>query len=100
MDRTDETEWVEPLYKGLTRPPMIFGVTDTYAVIALVIVVMIYVGAGSMLWAFAAAPALWLFGYLVCLKDPRMFDLWIAKGRYFTKCRRRAFWGGNSYDPF
>ncbi|MVF24639.1 type VI secretion protein [Methylocaldum sp. BRCS4] len=95
-----EQEMVEPLYKGLTRPPMILGVTDSYAVICMVIVVTIYVGAKSMLWALATAPALWLFGYLVCLKDPRSFDIWIAKSRYFMKCRRRSAWGGNSYDPF
>jgi type IV secretion system protein VirB3 len=38
-------------------------------------------------------------GYLACLRDPRIFELWRVRA---SRCRRVAnarFWGCNSYTP-
>jgi type IV secretion system protein VirB3 len=96
----DEDIDVQPLYKGLARPPMILGVTDTYAVLGMVVCVTIYVGLKSIMGALGVGIVLWAFGYLACLRDPRIFHIWGIKLRYFWRCRRSAHWGGNSYDPW
>lgn len=91
------------LYLALTRPPMFFGVTDTYFVICMVVEVCIFVGVGGgqgMLYALAAAPALYVFGYLMCLRDPRIFTIWQVRLKEFSKAaRQKSRWGGNSFDP-
>lgn len=103
-DYKDEQASFDQLYVGLTRPPMIKGVTDVYAVFMLITEVIIFVGVGGgkgLVYAIGVFPALYLFGYIACLKDPRIFHIWKTKLRYFMRAKRQShYWNGNSYDPF
>jgi len=104
MAAEDEEYEVDELYIGLTRPPMIKGITDVYAVVWMTVEVVIFVGIGGgkgLIYAAAAAPAIYLFGYLACLKDPRIFGILRAKFQHFSRAmRRKAYWGGSTFDPF
>ena len=40
-----------------------------------------------------------LAGALVCLREPRFFDLWIAKVSRCPRVKNYAVWGCNSYQP-
>lgn len=94
----------DQVFLGLTRPPMFFGITDAYAVFMVVVVMIVFLGLGGIkgiAWGlFCCAPALYIFGYAMCERDPRIFQLWMVKlGHFSTGRRRQSFWGGASFDP-
>jgi len=89
----------DPVFLGLTRPAMLFGVTQTFFVINAAVCMIAFLGTGSFLPLFVGAPLLHGVGTLVCLRDARTFDIWFVKAR-FLKCLNRSYWRANSYDPF
>jgi len=93
----------DPVFLGLTRPPMFFGITDVYAVFMTFVVMIVFLGLGGMkgiVYGLMCAPALYVFGYAMCERDARVFQLWAAKLAHFSQGRRRAaYWGGTSFDP-
>lgn len=93
----------DPVFLGLTRPPMFFGITDVYAVIMIVVVTVIFLGLGGLtgiLYGLMSMPALYVFGYAMCENDARVFQLWGVKLGNFSMGRRRvSYWGGVSFDP-
>ena len=105
MTTTFQNEKIERdlLYVGLTRPPMLAGITDVYAVFFLIMEVLIFVGVGGgqgLTWAIIMAPVLYCFGYLMCLHDPRIFQIWqVRLSRFGAASRRKKYWGGPSFDP-
>ncbi|MAZ77301.1 MAG: type VI secretion protein [Legionellaceae bacterium] len=98
MDNQDEAVAVDPLFLGMTRPPMVAGVTYTFFVINGMATTIIFLGSGS-LWAWLLGIPMHVAGYLLCLKDPRIFDLWRVKLLKTSTCRNRSFWHCNSYRP-
>ncbi len=101
----EDTLYVETdaVFLGLTRPPMFFGITDVYAVIMTIIVMVVFLGLGGLRgigYGLLCAPALYVFGYAMCERDARVFQLWGIKLAHFSIGRRRAaHWGGVSFDP-
>ena len=89
----------DPLFLGLTRPAMVWGVPQPYFVLNAMLSMIAFLLSNSFYPLFIGAPAIHGLGYLVCLKEPRTFDLWLIKAR-FLRCLNRRFWGANSYDPF
>lgn len=93
----------DPTFLGLTRPPMFFGITDVYAVIIVFVVMVIFLGLGGMkgiAYGLLSAPALYVFGYAMCERDARVFQLWGVKLAHFSRGRRRvSYWEGVSFDP-
>ncbi len=93
----------DEVFLGLTRPPMFFGITDLYAVCMTFVIMVIFLGLGGIkgiLYALMCAPALYVFGYAMCERDARIFQLWGVKLAHFSIGRRRAaYWGGASFDP-
>lgn len=89
----------DPVFLGLTRPAMLFGVTQSFFVINAVLCMTGFLASGSFTPLFIGGPLLHGLGYLACLRDPRTFDIWFVRSR-FLKCLNRAYWGANSYDPF
>jgi type IV secretion system protein VirB3 len=86
------------LCKPLTRPQMFAGVTYNYFVINAAVTTEAFLITRSFL-ALALALALHGAGYLACLREPRVFDLWLMR---VAKCPRVANWrrwGCNSYAP-
>ncbi len=60
----------DPLFVGLTRPTMIFGVSIQYAMLNLMISVTMFIQKSSIYIIFIAA-IVHLIGYLLCFKEPR-----------------------------
>lgn len=93
----------DAVFLGLTRPPMFFGITDVYAVLMIFVVMLIFLSLGGMkglLYGLMSAPALYVFGYAMCERDARVFQLWGVKLAHFSIGRRRSsYWGGTSFDP-
>lgn len=91
---------VDALYLGLTRPAMFGGITFSCAVVILIITAVIFLGSKSLVYTAVSVPIQYAIGRYFTWKDVRYFDIWLTKLRYFSKCRNKDYWGGNSYDPF
>jgi type IV secretion system protein VirB3 len=87
----------DPVFLGLTRPPMFWGVTHSFFVINLIVCLIGFLGAHSWLALLLAVPIHGL-GYLVCLGEPRIFDLAYTKASKCGRCVNRRFWGATTYD--
>ena len=88
----------DTLFVGLTRPQMFAGVTYSFFVANVVIATELFLIFKS-LWAIAAALVLHGLGVLLCLKEPRIFDLWLARVSKCPRIKNYPVWGCNSYRP-
>lgn len=84
------------LFVALTRPQMLFGVTYGYLVANGVITTELFLILKSI-WVLAFAVLLHVVGWLGCLRDPRIFDLWLVKVQRCPRVRNYRIWGCNSY---
>ena len=91
----------DPLFLGLTRPSMIFGVTYVFAGMNAVVSLMLFVLTTRFIYLLVMLPSLHGIAYLICLKEPLMLELVIMKTTNFMKCSNKTFYGGaNSYDVY
>lgn len=90
----------DPLFQGLARPPMIMGVSYMYFVANTMITMVMFINTKSFL-AFLVGVVIHMFGYLLCMKEPRAVELWMLRMRYgFRSWNRRFYHNTNSYDVF
>jgi type IV secretion system protein VirB3 len=89
----------DPLFVGLTRPPLFFGVSYFF-VLANGAICLLYFINSSNLAVFPIAVVNHLLGYIICFKEPLFIELYLIKGQKCTKCQNKLFHGANSYDPF
>jgi type IV secretion system protein VirB3 len=90
----------DPLFQGLARPPMIMGVSYMYFVVDAMVTMIIFIDTKSFL-AFPLGVVVHMFGYLLCLKEPRALELWILRMKYGFRSWNRGFHHHtNSYDVF
>ncbi|MDQ0248765.1 type IV secretion system protein VirB3 [Sphingomonas kyeonggiensis] len=83
---------------ALTRPQMFAGVTYSYFVANAIIATELFLIFKSV-WAVVAALVIHLAGVLACLREPRFFDLWLARVSRCPRVRNHKIWQCNSYRP-
>lgn len=88
----------EIVFIALTRPQMFAGVTYSLFVANMVIAAELFLIFKS-LWSIVLAAVLHMAGVLMCLREPRFFDLWIARVRLCPRVKNHALWECNSYRP-
>ena len=88
----------DTLFTGLTRPQMFAGVTYSAFVINGVLAAELFLIFKS-LWVLAIAVVVHGAGVLLCLREPRFFDLWIARVSRCPRVRNFRLWQCNSYRP-
>lgn len=86
----------DPLFVGLTRPTMIFGVSIQFAMLNMMLSVIIFIQKPGIIIIFIAG-IVHLIGYLLCFKEPRFMELYLNKSGKCNQCSNRAFYGANSY---
>ena len=89
---------VDQLFKGLTRPPMIFGVTTTYFGMNLIGCLLAYIITEQMKILFTVVPTFHAIGYIICFKEPLFMELFMMYTQKCSKCRNKMYHGANSYD--
>jgi type IV secretion system protein VirB3 len=94
MDRLDR----DILFTGLTRPQMLLGVTYGFAIANAIITTELFLLFKSP-WVLLAAVIVHVIGVVACLRDPRIFDLWLIKARRCPRVRNHRLWRCNSYRP-
>ena len=87
-----------PLHRALTRPQMFAGVTYNFFVINAAVTTELFLMTKSF-WALPAALLIHVAGYLACLREPRVFDLWLTKVSRCPRVKNWRRWGCNSYEP-
>ena len=87
-----------PVHRALTRPQMFAGVTYNFFVINAALTTEAFLMTKSFL-ALGVAVLVHVVGYLACLREPRVFDLWITKVSRCPRVRNWRRWGCNSYAP-
>lgn len=88
---------VDPLFVGLTRPTLIFGVSLQYAMLNMIICGIYFIQTSSVKIIFIAI-VIHLIGYVLCFKEPRFMELYMLKLGKFNQCPNKSYYGANSYD--
>ena len=88
----------DTVFVALTRPQMLAGVTYNFFIINGLIATELFIIFKSF-WALPVALFIHLAGVLLCLREPRFFDLWITRVSRCPRVRNHAMWGCNSYHP-
>jgi len=98
MAESEEQVAVDPVFLGMTRPPMLFGVPYMSCIFNFLFTTIAFVLAGNLLMFLVAVPIHGV-AYLLALKDPRIFDLLLVRARVGKARANRSFWGATSYRP-
>jgi type IV secretion system protein VirB3 len=77
---------------------MFAGVTYSFFVANAIIAAEVFLITKSIC-AIAVAGAIHVVGVVLCLREPRVFDLWIARVSRCPRVRNYRLWGCNSYRP-
>ena len=88
---------VDPVFVGLTRPTLLFGVSQMFVILN----VFCCMGYFVMTSDFLALVALGIFhgfGYVLCAKEPLFVELFMVKMQKCNKCDNKFYHGANSYD--
>jgi type IV secretion system protein VirB3 len=88
----------DALFVGLTRPQMFAGVTYSLFVANVVIATELFLIFKTP-WVVGVALLLHGIGVLLCLKEPRIFDLWLARVSKCPRIKNYRIWECNSYRP-
>ena len=88
----------DQLFKGLTRPPMLFGVSYTYFMLNFFTTLSAYIVTKSGWFLLATGPIAHAIGYIICFKEPLFVELFMVRAQKCTKCRNKLYHGANSYD--
>lgn len=87
----------DPLFVGLTRPAMIFGVSIKFAALNMITSMTLFIWNNGIAVLFAAG-ALHLVGYVICFKEPRFIELYLNKLSRTSQCPNKFYYGANSYS--
>lgn len=86
------------VFVALTRPQMFAGVTYSYFIANGIIAAELFLITKSF-WVIGIAVLLHMAGMIACLREPRIFDLWIVRVSRTPRVRNYKVWGCNSYRP-
>ncbi|MFT3763381.1 MAG: VirB3 family type IV secretion system protein [Pseudoxanthomonas sp.] len=87
-----------PVFRALTQPQMFAGVTYSYFIVNGVVTTEAFLVTRSF-WALGAALVMHGIGYLACLREPRIFDLWRVRVSRCPRVPNWRLWRCNSYAP-
>lgn len=85
-----------PVHRALTRPQMFAGVTLNYFVINALVTTEAFLILKSF-WILPIPIIMHAVGYFACLREPRIFDLWLTKVSKCPRVKNYRQWGCNSY---
>ncbi len=88
----------DPLFVGLTRPPMLFGVSYTFALLNSFFCMITYVMTSELKY-FALMFPVHMIGYYLCSKEPLFLELYKIKAEKCSRSKNKFYHGANSYDP-
>jgi len=94
----NNTLWISLVFTGLSKPPMVLGVTIEYLFIVSIIPIFIVSFTGSALWLLMLVP-FHLLGWILCRIDAHIFRI-LLKRLACTATPNNKLWGCQSYEPY
>ena len=99
-DERNQGVVLDPLFVGMTRPAMAWGVTYSALLLNGVATAEMFLVTKNLLWLLVCIPIHGMF-WLVCKNEPRFFDLLLLWGKtrgpgWLSNVK---FWKANSYSP-
>nr|WP_196792413.1 MULTISPECIES: type IV secretion system protein VirB3 [canis group] len=88
----------DQLFKGLTRPTMLFGVSYIFAMLNFMICIMIFMYTNDFRALFILGPGIHGIGFLASSKEPLFLELFMLRMKKCSKCLNRFYHNSNSYD--
>lgn len=88
----------DPLFVALARPQMFAGVTYSYFVINAIVAAELFLIFRSA-WVVLVAVLVHGLGVLLCLREPRIVELWLTRVSRCPRVRNFGIWRCNSYRP-
>ena len=88
----------DPLFVALTRPQMFAGVTYSYFIVNAVLATELFLIFRSV-WVLLVALVVHALGAILCVREPRFFELWLTKVRRCPRIKNHSVWRCNSYRP-
>ena len=88
----------DTLFVALTRPQMFAGVTYSWFIANAVIATELFLVFRSA-WVLLAALIIHAIGVVLCVREPRFFDLWLTRVSRCPRVRNYKVWRCNSYRP-
>jgi type IV secretion system protein VirB3 len=85
-------------FVALTRPQMFAGVTYSFFIANAVIATELFLVFRSA-WVLLAALIIHAIGVVLCVREPRFFDLWLTRVSRCPRIKNYAIWRCNSYRP-
>ena len=70
----------DPLFVGLTRPPMLWGVTYSAFLLNTIVTMQAFVWTHNLIYLLMFVPV-HLVCFAICKKDPRTFDIFLLWAR-------------------
>lgn len=86
------------LFKGLTRPAMIFGVSFHFAFLNFMLSFLAYTVLNNMKILFFVMPTMHMIAYVICFKEPLFVELFLMRAQKCSRCVNKMYHGANSYD--
>ncbi len=88
---------IDPLFVGLTRPTLLFGVSQMFVIFNSLACIGYFVQT-SDLRAMGAMFLAHIVGYILTAKEPLFIELYMVKMQKCNKCVNKFYHGANSYD--
>ena len=91
-------EMNSPLFLGLTRPVMLWGVTMEYVMVAGMAMLTLCILSNALSWMLCYVP-LHLVGWMGCQYDPAFFKV-VNQWASLRVNPNQKIWGCRAYEPF
>ncbi|APR98360.1 type IV secretion system protein VirB3 [Wolbachia endosymbiont of Folsomia candida] len=88
----------DQLFKGLTRPAMLFGVSFTFTILNVLVCMLAFINLNDLRIILLVLPGVHGLGYIASAKEPLFIELFMVKFGKCSKCWNRFYHGANSYD--
>lgn len=88
---------IDKLFKGLTRPTMILGVSFSFVILEFFIVIIGFIWT-SQLKVFLIGALIHGIGFILSHHEPLFLELFAKRLQKCNVCKNRRFHGANSYD--
>jgi type IV secretion system protein VirB3 len=90
----------DPLFLGMTRPPMFMGVTYMWGMVEIAFCCIYFINTSSF-YVFFLFAFLHVVGLIISSKDGRLVEVWFIGMKTNFRCTNKAIHGNiSSYDVF
>jgi len=88
----------DPLFVAMTRPTMLAGVPYGFVIGNVIVMLELFLIFRSP-YVLLVGVVMHLVGWLACLREPRLIDLWMVRVRRCPRVKNHRYWQCNSYRP-